>query len=155
MIILTALTNHSSIIFGVIFLGILFSLALIRQKESKRITDKYDKTEIILSSFGVSYFGQESKIKKPLRSIGAIVLLKDGLYYHARYSRQDIFIKGSSITAVSVTDFFKDKPLYQNIIAITFLTENGIIDRAAFKIPFSAKWINAVKYTLLNKKTGS
>ena len=153
MNVLEGLTNPSWLVFALLFLGILFYLAFIRQLESRRITRKFELKRIILSGFGVNYFGLESEPGGPLRSSGALVLLKDGLYYRARFAKRELFIPGSAITYIGITDAHKNKPLHQQVIIIQFLNQDGKEEKAAFRIPHPAQWVGAIKANLLDKKT--
>lgn len=146
------LNNSSWLVIAIIFSGVIFYLVYIRSMESRRVEQKFGKDEIIISSFGVNYFGRESEPGRPLRSSGVLVLVKKGLYYRARWRKQELFILGSTITYIGVSDVFKEKSLYQHAVIISFLNEQGKDDKAAFRIPYPAQWINAIKFNLLNKK---
>lgn len=147
------LTNPSWLIFALLFLGIVFFLAYNRQRETRRIAQKFEKSRIIISSFAVNFFGLESEPGGPLRSSGVLVLLKDGLYYRARFANRELFIPGSAITYIGVTDTHKKKPLHQNVVVLQFLNNDGKEDKAAFRIPYPAQWISAIKANLLDTKS--
>ena len=155
MDILEGITNPNWLIFALIFIGIIFYLAYMRQRETKRITDKFDKEQILITSFGVNYYGLESEPGGPLRSAGALVLLKDGIYYRARYARRELYIPGSAITYIGVSNVHKEKDLHQSIVVIQFLSPGGREERAAFRIPYPGQWVGAIKSNLLEKKTGA
>ena len=130
----------------------MFYLVYMRQRETKRITDKFDEEQIIITSFGVNYYGLESEPGGPLRSAGALVLLKNGIYYRARYAKRELFIPGSSITYIGVTNVHKGKDLHQTVVVLQFLNSEGKEERAAFRIPYPAQWVAAIKSNLLEKK---
>ncbi len=150
---LEGLTNPSWLVLAVLFLGIIFFLAFIRQRESKRISQKFEKDSIIICSFGVNYYGLESEPGGPLRSSGVLVLLKDGLYYRARFANRELFIQGPAITYIGITDSHKKKSLHQTVIVIQFLNAEDKEEKAAFRIPYPSQWVEAIKVNLLNKKT--
>ena len=149
---LDRLTNLPALFFFFLFFGIILYLAYIRNMETKRILKRFpDKNKILLTAFGVTFFGQESEIEKPLRVNGALVLLREGVFFRSRFGNREIFISKESIKNLGVSDFFKDKPMYQNLVAVTFLSPKGQIDRAAFRIPYPDRWILAMRTELLNK----
>ncbi|MBN1837260.1 MAG: hypothetical protein JW820_15500 [Spirochaetales bacterium] len=148
---LEGLTNPNWLIFALLFLGIIFYLAYMRQRETKRILQKFKKEDIVITSFGVNFFGLESEPGGPLRSAGVLVLLRHGLYYRARFASRDLFIPGPAITYIGVTHTHKRKDLHQTVVLIQFLTEEGIEDKAAFRIPYAAQWVAAIKANLLEK----
>ena len=153
MDVLEGITNPNWLIFALLFLGIIFYLAYMRQRETKRITEKFDKEQIIITSFGVNYYGLQSEPGGPLRSAGALVLLKDGIYYRARFSKRELYIPGSAITYIGVTNVHKDKDLHQTVVVLQFLSPEGREERAAFRIPYPGQWVSAIKSNLLEKKT--
>jgi len=145
-------SNPNWLIFAVLFIFIMFYLVYMRQRESKRITDKFDKQQIIITSFGVNYYGLESEPGGPLRSAGALVLLKDGIYYRARYANRELHIPGSAITYIGVTNVHKGKDLHQTVVVLQFLNPEGKEEKAAFRMPYPAQWVAAIKSNLLDKK---
>jgi hypothetical protein len=149
---LEGLTNPNWLVFALLFLGVIFYLAYMRQRESKRILQKFNKDDIVITSFGVNYFGLESEPGGPLRSAGALVLLRGGLYYRARFSPRELFIPGPAITYIGVTGAHKGRDLHQSVVVIQFLNEEGKEEKAAFRIPYPAQWVAAIKANLLDKK---
>jgi hypothetical protein len=145
-------SNPNWLIFAVLFILIMFYLVYMRQRETKRIADKFDKDRIVITSFGVNYYGLESEPGGPLRSAGALVLLKDGIYYRARFANRELYIPGSVITYIGVTNVHKGKDLHQSVVVLQFLSEEGREDKAAFRMPYPAQWVAAIKSNLLEKK---
>jgi hypothetical protein len=144
-------SNPNWLIFAVLFIFIMFYLVYMRQRETKRIADKFDQNEIVITSFGVNYYGLESEPGGPLRSAGALVLLKNGIYYRARYAKRELYIPGSAITYIGVTNVHKGKDLHQSVVVLQFLSEEGREDKAAFRMPYPAQWVAAIKSNLLDK----
>lgn len=145
------LVNLPPILLGAIIFGIVLLMAWIRRIETNHLSSKYDPSEMILAAFGVTYFGQESKIEKPRHKSGAIVLVQDGIYYHSRFGHLEVFIPKDRIQLIGTTDFFCDKPLNDTVIQISFRNDDGNLDRMAFRIPAPAKWITAMKRQLLQQ----
>ena len=151
---LEGITNPGWLVFALGFLGVIFFLAVVRQRESKRIMEKFNEEDIIITSFGVNYFGLESEKGGPLRSSGALVLLKHGLYYRARYRKIELYIKKGSITYIGISDVHKNKPLYQNAVIIKFISDEGKEEKAAFRIPYPNQWMMAINKNLVTNRVG-
>ncbi len=147
---MNTIVNLSPIVLGIIIFGIVILMAVIRNIESKHLSARYSTDEIVLTSFGVTWFGQESQLEKPLRKTGAVALVKDGIYYHSRFGGLEAFIPAKSIKSIGTTDFFCDKPLNDTVIQISFKNDNSELDRMAFRIPSPARWIVMMKKHLLN-----
>ena len=146
------ITNPNWLVFAVLFLAVLLYLAILRNREARRISEKFPRDQIVLTSFGVNYYGLESEPGRPLRSIGALVLLRDSLYYRARFANRELTIPGAAITHIGVTDTHKGKPLHQYVVAIRFLDPDGKEQKAAFRIPLPAQWTAAIKATLIRDR---
>ena len=142
--------NLPPVALGVVIFGIVLLMAFIRYIESRHLSQKYPGDEIILASFGVTWFGQESKQEKPIRKAGAIALVKEGIYYHSRFGGLEAFIPKEQIKTIGTTDFFCDKPLNDTVIQVSFKNDDDKLDRMAFRIPTPAKWIMMLQKTLLN-----
>jgi hypothetical protein len=147
-----SIVNLSPVMLGVVIFGIVLLMALIRFIESRHLSQKYKPEDIIMASFGVTYFGTESELKKPIRKTGAIALVKDGLFFHSRFGNLQAFIPANRIKSIGTTDFFCDKALNDTVIQIAFNNSAGDLDRMAFRIPSPAKWIVLIQKTLLNRK---
>ncbi len=146
---LDSIVNAPPLIIGLFILAAVFLMAAIRYRENKLILQRYSKEEIILMTYGVNYFGQESANKKPLRSTGGLVMVKEGLFYHARFGDREFFLPGKQIKSLGTTDTFNGKPLHQKVIFIDFTNEAGQKDRMVIQIPHPAEWVKAIKITLM------
>jgi hypothetical protein len=149
---LEGLTNPNWLVFALLFLAVLLYLVILRNREARRISEKFPRERIVLTSFGVNYYGLESESGGPLRSVGALVLLRDCLYYRARFAKQELTIPGAAITHIGVTDTHKGKPLHQYVVTIRFMNAQGKEEKAAFRIPLPAQWTAAIKATLIRDR---
>jgi len=143
------LSGGSVYIMGLAIIVLLFLLAGVRFLETRRIERKFPKDRIVISSFGVNYYGLASEPGPPRRSVGALVLLKDGLYYRARYLNLEVFIPGGALTKIEVVDSHKGKLLYHKMLSFAFVNENKKMDSAVFMMPHPSQWWNAVETLFL------
>jgi hypothetical protein len=149
---LEGLTNPSWLVFALLFLAVLLYLVYMRNREARRISEMFPRDRVVLTSFGVNYYGLESEPGGPLRSTGVLVLLKDSLYYRARFANRELTIPGAAITHIGVTDTHKGKALHQYVVAIRFLNAAGKEEKAAFRMPLPAQWTAAIKATLIQDR---
>lgn len=138
-------SNTSWIYFVVIFAGVIAYIAVMQRVETRRVMNKFAEGSIVFMSFGVNYYGLETEPGGPARSSGTLAFIKDGLYYRARHTRRELFIPGGTITNIEIIDQHKGKPLHQKVVGIIFLNQDGKVDRAAFRIPHPARWVDAIK----------
>lgn len=137
-------------IFTALFFGLLVFIVLMRRVESRRIERRFKTESIVISSYGVNYFGLSSEPGGPARSAGTLVLLKDGIFYRARFRKKELFIPGNAITAIRIVETHKGKPLYQKAVAIVFRRDENEVS-ACFRIPFPDQWIGAIRKNLLSE----
>lgn len=147
--------NINTLIAGGIFMLIVFLISFIRNMETKRLRNRLGEGNILLSSFNVHFYGVESVPGIPFNSIGAMGMSADGLYYCSRFLKKELFIPGKMFSSITVTDDFKGKNMYGNVVVFNFINDKGERDRAAFRIPYPERWSNAVNQVFLNKKPGA
>ncbi len=143
--------NLNTLIFGGIFMGIIFLLSFVKNLESGRLRKKLGEGQILLSGFNVHYYGLESDDKLLFNSMGALGLSSEGLYYCSRILKKELFIKGEQFSSIIVTDDFNGKNMYGHVVAFSFISEKGAHERAAFRIPYPEKWSKAITELFLKK----
>jgi hypothetical protein len=142
--------NFETLVFGVLFMGAVFLIAYIRNLEARRIRNKFNENDILLSSFGVQYYGVESEPGNPLKSTGSLVLTQEGIFYRAKFLNRNLEISGDKITSITAVNTFKLKNMYQKIVAVNFINEKGDRDRAGFRIPYPERWSQAITKVFLS-----
>jgi len=147
----TGITSLEWLILSLALFAIIAFLVLSRRAESRRIERMFPRDRIVATSFGVSYFGLSSEPGGPARSSGALVLLKDGIYYHARFGRRELHIPAAQMRGIEIVQFHKGKPLYQKAISIRFVTADEAELNAVFRIPMPDRWLQTVRATILKR----
>ncbi len=132
-------------ILSILFAISLIILSLIRKTENTKIKSKFDDNEIVMKSHAVKFFGLESERRRLLNRSGTLILSRKGVYYRARFFKNELFIPLKSVKSIRIIKFFKEKPLYTQAVAIYFKKENGSKDTAVFKIPFPDTWLKIIK----------
>ncbi len=142
--------NKGTLIVGGLFMGVIFLISFIRNMETRRLRRRLGEGNILLSGFNVHYYGVESEPKIPMNSMGALGLSSEGLYYRARVLKRELFIEGKQLTSITVTDDFKGRNMYGNVVVMNFINNKGQKDRAAFRIPYPEKWSEAINKLFLS-----
>ncbi len=137
--------NANTLIIGGAFIAIVLFIAWVRNREADRLTRIVGKENLLMSAFNVYYHGLESEKGSPLRSIGALALTVEGLYYRALVRKRELFIPGKRISSITVINEFKGKNMYEYIVGINFVNDEGKRDRAGFKIPHPERWSAAIR----------
>ena len=132
-----------------LFLGMILSMAALRLSESARLRRKFPRARVVRTSYLVTYYGLESQPAGPLRSLGAVVLLKDGLYFRARVSGFELNIPAAAILNIGLSNTHRGRTLRQHVVAIRFRTSEGQGETAAFRFAQPGRWLTALRETLL------
>jgi hypothetical protein len=134
---------------ALLFLGMILSIAALRLSESARLRRKFSRARVVRTSFLVTCYGLESQPAGPLRSLGAAVLLKDGLYFRARVGGFQLSIPAPAILNIGLTNTHRGRTLRQYVVAIRFRTSEGQGETAAFRFAQPGRWLTALRETLL------
>ena len=134
---------------ALLFLGMILLLVLLRLRETGRIRRKFPRERIVRTSFLVTYYGLDSQPGGALRSLGAAVLLKDGLYFRARVTGFELTIPAAAILHIGLTNTHRGRTLRQYVVAIRFRTPEGQGETAAFRFALPGQWLTALRDTLL------
>jgi hypothetical protein len=134
---------------ALLFLGMILLLVLLRLREAGRIRRKFPRARIVRTSFLATYYGLDSQLAGVLRSQGATVLLKDGLYFRARVTGFELHIPAAAILNIGLTNTHRGRTLRQYVVAIRFRTAEGQGETAAFRFAQPGLWLTALRDTLL------
>ncbi len=128
-------------------------IVFLRIREARKVARKFPRERIVLTSFAVTFYGLESEASGPARSVGALVLSKDGLYFRGRVTHRELTIPGSAILNIDATNTHRGRTMRLYVLAIRFRNSEGKGDTAAFRVLNPARWITAIRATLLDERT--
>ena len=135
---------------ALLFLGMILSMAALRLAESARLRRKFSRARVVRTSYLVTFYGLESQpAAAAFRSLGAVVLLKDGLYFRARVGGFELSIPAPAILNIGLTNTHRGRTLRQYVVAIRFRTSEGQGETAAFRFAQPGRWLTALRETLL------
>ena len=142
------MSNLPYFLIAVLFIFALVLFAWFKQRDARNVRERFK--DILIATYGVQYFGRESEKGDLLDSSGQLLFLKQGLFYRGRFDKRELMIPKEKLISVAVTDHHKGKLTYQVCLAIYFMNESEIIDRAAFTIPYPKQFIEAINHFFLN-----
>lgn len=147
MPVLEASLNPAYLMGILIFLAVI-AMAIIRQMETRKITNRFTKEDVRMVAFATTFYGVESLNRKPQRIQGAMILTSDALVFQSRFGDKGYDLPLSAIVGIGTTDKFCNKSLYQTVVSINFKNETGSPDRVAYKIPHPVRWVTALRKIL-------
>jgi hypothetical protein len=133
---------------ALLLLGMIALIVVLRLLEARRVRGKFPRESIVRIGFGVTYYGLDSETGTLQRTLGALALLKDGLYFRARVGGQELHIPGAAVLNIGLINTHKGRTLRQYVVGIRFRTSEGKGETAAFRFPRPVLWITALKDTL-------
>ena len=148
MPVLESSLNPAYLMGALVFL-VVNGMAIVRQKETNAITRRFSKEETKLVAFAVTFFGIESQNSKPQKIQGALILTDTTLVFQSRFGQKGYDHSLGEIMSIGTTDKFCEKRLYQTVIAINIKNNDGKMDRVAFKIPHPARWVMAIRTSVI------
>lgn len=128
-----------------VFFGIFGAIAFLQWKDRRWIHKRFKPGDILIMSFGVTFYGCEMDAGRLSQQMGMLALLPYGLLYRTRFLGKEFKISGDVIRAVYVDKKLKGKKLYQYAMMVRFINAEGIEDIAAFRVPYPKQWLKAIE----------
>ncbi len=138
---------------ALLLLGMILLIVALRLWEAFRIRRKFPRENIVRTGYGITFFGLDSEPGAPQRILGALVLLRDGLYFRARVTKRELYIPGKAILHLSLSNTHRGRTLRQYVVAIRFRTPEGKGETAAFRFLRPTPWISAIQATLTQTRS--
>ncbi len=137
---------------ALLLIAMVVIIVFLRIREARKVVSKFPRERIVLTSLAVTFYGLESAASGPARLVGALVLSKDGLYFRGRVTHRELTIPGSAILNLDVTNTHRGRTMRLYVLAIRFRNPEGKGDTAAFRVPRPARWITAIRSTLMGER---
>ncbi len=115
-----------------------------KQQDVHHLKERFKNEKIIFKAHGTYFYGLQSEPGGLLRSSGQIFLFKDRIFYKGRFDNRELTIPKDKLMYIAITDNHKGLPLYWKSLAFYF-EKDGKVERAAFMIPFSKQFVDALK----------
>jgi hypothetical protein len=114
-------------------------------KDRRWIRKRFKPEDILIMSFGVTFYGCEMDAGRLSQQMGMLALLPYGLLFRTRFLGKEFKISGDAIQAIYVDKKLKGKKLYQYALMIAFINPEGSKDIAAFRVPYPKQWMKAIE----------
>jgi len=133
---------------ALIFFALFGGIALWQWRDKRWVARRFRPGEVIIMSFGVTFYGCESTEGRVPQQTGMLLLLETGLLYRTRFLGKEFMIPKERIKAVYVAKQHKGKDLYRYVMKVDFIDRHGRPDSAAFRVPYPKQWFSAIGKTL-------
>lgn len=110
------------------------------RKRSEKILGKFHEQDIILSSIGANYFGQESLGVKQIRGNGVLILTDYELFFEMLIPSREIRIPLKDITKIDNPKWHLKKTRNRPLLKVYFINKNRKEDSAAWQVRELENW---------------
>ena len=115
------------------------------RKRTRSILERHKNKEIILTSIGANFFGQESIGLKQVRGNGILILTEQEVIFEMWIPKKELFIPLSTIKKIEIAKWHLKKTKSRPLLKIHFINDKGALDSAAWLISDLEDWIQAIK----------
>jgi hypothetical protein len=122
-----------------------------RRRIMHHVAEELGSDALLLSAgarVGESGSGEDGR---SLRSAGILMLLSNGLYFHAWFGRREVFVPGPSISWIGVSEARDVPRAERHGIVVRFLNAAGKEDGISIQLLYPAQWVSAIKTHLISR----
>ena len=89
--------------------------------------------------------------RAPVGSLGVLILLTTGLYFHSWIGKHEFFVPGASISWIGVSELRGQPRSERHRIVVRFLNTSGKEDGISIRLLYPELWVDAIKTHLITR----
>jgi len=120
------------------------------KKRTQEIEEKFVGKNVILTSRGANFFGQESKGLGQVRGNGVLLLTDKELYFGMWTPKKELRIPLVAVKSVETPKSFLGKSVLRKLLKVVFENDLGDIDAAAWYVKDLNTWNRQLEVLLKN-----
>ena len=129
---------------GVVIAGLAMIFAMVRRRVFRQVRGELGQDSLLLAA-GARVAGSNGT------SVGILMLLSSGLYFHSWSGRREVFIPGPSISWIGVSESREGSRVERHRIVVRFLNASGKEDGVAIRLLYPEHWVDAIKTHLIRR----
>ncbi len=110
------------------------------KKRTREIEEQFARKDVLLTSRGANFFGQESKGLGQVRGNGVLILTTNELYFGMWTPKKELKIPILAIKSIENPKSFLGKSVFRKLLKITFVNDLGDLDAAAWYVKDLDSW---------------
>ncbi|TFG03769.1 MAG: hypothetical protein EU542_00935 [Promethearchaeota archaeon] len=122
------------------------------KKRTREIKQKFAGNDILLTSRGANFFGQESKGLGQIRGNGVLLLTNKELYFGMWTPKKDLKIPIVAIKSIENPKSFLGKSVLRKLLKINFINDGDDLDAAAWYVKDLVSWTQELEQLIRNIK---
>lgn len=120
------------------------------KKRTQEIEEQFTGKEVLLTSRGANFFGQESKGVNQIRENGILILTDKELYFGMWTPKKELKVPIVAIKDVGNPKSFLGKSVFRKLLKVSFENEIGEIDKAAWYVKALETWTRTLEELIRN-----
>ena len=122
------------------------------KKRTQEIEGQFAGKEVLLTSRGANFLGQESKGLSQVRGNGVLILTDKELYFGMWTPKKELKVPIVAIKDVENPKSFLGKSVFRRLLKISFENDSGEIDAAAWYVKALETWTRELEGLIRNMK---
>jgi hypothetical protein len=123
------------------------------KKRTREIKEKFAGNDILLTSRGANFFGQESKGLGQIRGNGVLLLTNKELYFGMWTPKKDFKIPIVAIKSIENPKSFLGKSVFRKLLKINFINDGDDLDAAAWYVKDLVSWTQELERLVRNVRS--
>ena len=140
------------LLLGAAIVGLACGFLFIHQRVLRHVKLELGRDALLLvtgARVGVSN-GNGAR-RAPSGSLGVLMLLSNGLYFHSWVGNRKLFVPGASISWIGVSELRGRSRSDKHRIVVRFLNALGKEDGISIRLLYPEQWVDAIKTHLITR----
>jgi hypothetical protein len=120
------------------------------KKRTREIEDQFVGKNVLLTSRGANFFGQDSKRVPQMRGNGVLILTDKEIFFGMWTPKKELKIPIVAIKSVENPKSFHGKSVFRKLLKITFENDEGDMDAAAWYVKDLDSWTRDLEQLITN-----
>jgi hypothetical protein len=137
---------------GTAIVGLACGFLFVRRRVLRHVRSELGKEAMLLAT-GARVGASNGNGSRPTHagSLGVLMLLSTGLYFHSWVGNRELFVPGASISWIGVSELRGGPRSERHRIVVRFLNTSGKEDGISIRLLYPEQWVDAIKTHLITR----
>ncbi len=138
------------LLLGTVVVGLAGGFLVVRRRILRRVQAELGREAMLLATGARVGTGNGNGSSRP-GSLGVLMLLSTGLYFHSWVGNRELFVPGASISWIGVSEPRRGSRSEKHRIVVRFLNTSGKEDGISIRLLYPEQWVDAIKTHLITR----
>jgi hypothetical protein len=140
------------LLLGTAIVGLACGFLLVRRRVLSHVRSELGKEAMLLATGArVGASNGNGSRSTHAGSLGVLMLLSTGLYFHSWVGNRELFVPGASISWIGVSELRGRPRSERHRIVVRFLNTSGKEDGISIRLLYPEQWVDAIKTHLITR----